>query len=491
MRRRADRPALSIALVLASAAACGPSPTVDAVPSLGEALGEVSPRFLSFSLDSGALAGFDFSRPALRSLAEQLGPAYLRLGGTASDQIFYDFSDAPVGGPPAGYAKVLTRSVFDSACEFAAALELEIVFTLNAGPGPRDPRGAWLPDNSRTLLEHARSIGCPIRVYELGHEINGFVVVHGEAAYVSGSQYAADMSVARQLVESIAPDARLAGPASAFWPVLGETSPVLPEFLAAAGDQVDIVTWHYYPQQSSACAVQSRPARRETLLDPINLSEFLTWARHVEGLRDEHAPGAEVWLGETGHALCNGEPGLSDRYLAGLWWVDQLGMAARLGQPVTVRQTLAGGSVGLIDKDTLTPRPDYFNSLLWKRLMGQRALSANLEELASGSGIELVRAYSQCASDEYPKGAVTLLVINLGLQTVWVEWAEVEGPAQIFRLSSPDLISRKLWLNDVQLSVTAEGTVGAFVPVEDDLMELPPRSYGFVVLPEAGAAACS
>ena len=74
-------------------------------------------------------------------------------------------------------------------------------------------------------------------------------------------------------------------------------------------------------------------------MDPVNLDEAGHWAGKVNGWRDRYAPGKAVWLGETGNAQYGGEPGLSDAYLGGLWWLDQLGLMARLGQEVVVRQS--------------------------------------------------------------------------------------------------------------------------------------------------------
>ena len=98
----------------------------------------------------------------------------------------------------------------------------------------------------------------------------------------------------------------------------------------------------------------------------------------MKALRDQYAPGKPVWIGETGGAQFGGEPGISDAYLGGLWWLDELGLAARSGVEVVVRQTLSGSNYGLIDDKTLVPRPDYWNSWLWKRLMGQEVFAFHL-----------------------------------------------------------------------------------------------------------------
>jgi hypothetical protein len=61
-------------------------------------------------------------------------------------------------------------------------------------------------------------------------------------------------------------------------------------------------------------------------------------------------------VGETGSAYGGGAPGLSDSYVAGFLWLDKLGLTARLGVDVVVRQSLFGGTYGLLDP-ALEPLP--------------------------------------------------------------------------------------------------------------------------------------
>ena len=86
-------------------------------------------------------------------------------------------------------------------------------------------------------------------VWELGNEINGFIVAHGFT--LSGEQYAADMAVARALVDQVAPGALLAGPADIYWPRWGELISTMPEFLRSPARW----TW---PQCSAAHAPGAR-----------------------------------------------------------------------------------------------------------------------------------------------------------------------------------------------------------------------------------------
>jgi heparanase 1 len=472
-------------------------------------IGRVDERFLSFAVDSSQVVGghwwagdgqsaggvsqeltdpYDFSRPRLRQLAAALAPAFLRIGGSEADKLYYDLSDAPVDEAPEGYEFVLDRATWSGAAEFARAMGFDLMFTLNAGPGPRDADGQWTPDNARALLEYAVARHDPVGVWELGNEINGYQLVFGPGFRVDGEQYAADFATLRALVDEVDRTARLAGPASAFWPVVGEMAAVLPGFLRYGGQLTDIVSWHYYPTESRRCPLAVRKARPDTMLRARYLDEVTRWSTHVGELRDEYAPNAQSWLGETGHAQCGGEPGVSDRYGAGFWWLDELGLMAREGVPVVVRQTLSGSDYGMIDDATLRPNPDYWNSVLWKRLMGPRVLAATVDP-----GVN-VRTYAHCTPGR--PGAVTLLALNLN-ETDAIALRikpRASEDLELYLLTSSGATSPDVLLNGELLEVTEPDGV---LPPLDPLavaggraIELPALSYAFVLLPDAAPAAC-
>jgi heparanase len=465
-------------------------------------LGELPPEYLSFSIDASQLVGgkwwnpdaagqemgsgtvhapvFDFNRPRLDALTAALAPAYLRVGGSESDKVFYDLTSDGLTPPaaPAGYKSVLTRSEWDALNDFVARNQLKLVFTLNAGPGPR-VNGAWDPANARALAAYSAQKGYPIYAWELGNELNIFWFVHGFGAAVSPAQYQRDLDTARELAE-LTPGARLAGQGSAIWPVLGEPLGFfygyLPEYLRLAGTQVDQVSWHYYPQQSRRGPVASRRASPARLLDPRNLDEAALWALRVRDWRDAYAPGKPIWLGETGNAQFGGEPGLSDAYLGGLWWLDQLGLLARYNTQVVVRQTLSGMNYGLIADETLSPRPDYWNSLLWKRLMGPRVHPA----VASG-GDGRLRAYAQSDGD----GRLTILAINLDpARSAEVNLPGLHGRGcSAYLLSAPDLFGTTLLVNGVPLAIGPDNSFPQISGVScGETISLNPLSYGFLVI---------
>jgi heparanase len=326
-----------------------------------------------------------------------------------------------------------------------------------------------------------------VAVWELGNEVNGYPFVYGASSAVTADQYAADFAKARALVDTSSPGAKLAGPASAFWPLSGEINAILPSFVAKAGASIDIVTWHYYPQESVRCPVAELRASPKIVLSPEHLDAVKGWAAQVEMAQAMSAPNAEVWLGETGSAQCGGEPGLSDAFVSGFWWVDQLGVMARRGEPVSIRQSLSGANYGLLDDDTLVPRPDYWNSLVWRRLMGTVVLDAQVTDPD-----DRVRAHAHCTQSG-ASGAVTMVAINLSqtdAATLQVSGASTSG-AEVYLMTASDLASKVVLLNGTALAAEADGTPPAFTGAPlDGSLTLPPTSYAFIVLPNAGAAAC-
>jgi heparanase len=475
-----------------------------------ESRGEVDERFLSVALDTSQVLGgrwwsrdansiefgrgdqrtaaFDFSRARLRTLAAGLAPAYLRVGGTEADVVYYDMS-ATGGAPPKPYELVLTRDRWDSLNEFARNVGYKLIFTVNAGPGTRTDGGRWSSQNADALLEYTRSAGYDVPVWELGNEVDGYWFTHGLSGRVSGKQYAEDLATFREHVHSVFPGSKVAGPAAFFWPVTGEAGSFvvdfMRDFLAAGGPSADVVTWHFYPQQSRRCPVATRRASPTELLDPVALDEAAKWADRVDDLAAKYAPHAPVWLGETGNAQCGGEPGVSDRFVGSLWWVDELGLSARHGQGVVVRQTLSGSNYGLLEDERLEPNPDYWASLLWKRLMGRVVLGVQ-----TSNGDDFVRTYAHCTPDG---NGVSLLAVNLHADrhaTVRVEGYGAD--ARLYLVTAPSLASPDAYLNGKRLRFDQElpALEPALGAVRDGAVDLPPASYAFVVSPDADAAAC-
>lgn len=479
------------------------TPPAAAVPvriDTDQPIARVSPRFLSVGVDFAQVAGgefwdptggvdagaveggsavvapYEFDRPALRRRVAPLAPLYLRLGGTESDQLVYEAA----GQRPGEGQTLLTNAQWDAAMAFASAVGADVLVTLSATQ--RLPQGAWDSGPARALIRRSVAAGDPVAGWALGNEPNYFTVNYGGP---TPEQLAADYEAFADLVHELDPDALVLGPSTAYWPTQGEMVPALQPLLAGAGDSVDVVTWHYYPQQSERCPIALRRASVEQALTPDFLAEVETWAAEVEARRDALAPDAPVWLLETGNAQCGGQPGLSDTARATFWWLDELGRMARRGQQVVVRWNLSGADYALLREPDLAPNPDWWASVLWRRLMGTTVL--DVAPLGSG-----LRVYAHCAA-EGTAGAVTALVVNLADRetTAYVDGVDQTG-ARRYLVTTPDLGSRRLEFEGELLSLGDDGALPSLdgTSLDPAWLTLPPTSFAFVELPAAGAAAC-
>ncbi|MGE0551105.1 MAG: hypothetical protein AB7R00_28855 [Kofleriaceae bacterium] len=493
-------------LAVSSLAACHGSEgrSVAVTVDVSASAARVSDRFVGVAIDTAQVVGgefwdpantdpsapnvpvppYDFSRPRLRELARALAPAVLRIGGTDADLTYYDLSDTPVTTPVAPDKWVLTRAQWDAVREFAALIGSPILFTLNAGPARRTESGSWVGDNAQTLIDYSVANGNQVAVWELGNEVNLYPFIHRLS--LEAVDYAADTVTARALLDERAPGALLAAPSSAYWPVTGEFRPFYPAFMNAGSANIDLVTWHYYPQQSGRCPFATREAEPGLLLDPANLDEVGTWATEVEASRDQRDPNIPVWLGETGHAQCGGQPGLSDAFEASSWWVDQLGLIARRGQPIVIRQTLSGGSYGLIDEATLEPNPDYWATLLWRRVMGPNVLAAT-------SSDPTLRVYAHCTPGA--PGSVTVVAINLDPIEPAIASIEagVTSAAEVYIVTAASRDARTVTINGEPAVVGGDNVPVVPAARARDAGEIfvPPASFTFAILTGAAATACS
>lgn len=456
-------------------------------------LRQVDPRYLSYSIDISVLAGglwwegatrawrgmgtlpvppLSLERKKLNRLASALGPAYLRIGGSEADRLHY--FEAPAGEKQ---SLVLTREQWDSLQAFIGRHDLGLIFTCKYGLFRRSEHGNWDGTELERLLKYSAERGHRIDVFELGNELNAYWAFHGLRAQPSPKRLAEDYDRFSELVRSYYPEARISGPGSAFWPRLGEAfrpfSRITPRFLASLRNPLDIVDWHFYPFQSERSPVRTRAARLQHMLDPKSFAYFARYSRQLARLRDRFQPGAELWTGETGSAQCGGQPFLSDRWASSFWWADQLGLGARLGQRVMVRQSLIGGDYGLVDRLTLKPRPDYWVSWLWRQLMGERVYQVHSAE-------PRLRAYLH----SHPDGkSMTLLMINLHSEPLGLRLRGFGKPLASYTLTARQTGSRKVRINGVKPRLR-KGKVKLmdfpFWPAPD---ELPPHSISFWVVP--------
>ena len=149
------------------------------------------------------------------------------------------------------------------------------------------------------------------------------------------------------------------------------------------------------------------------------------------------------------------------------------------------------------------PNPDYWTTILWRSLVGKLVLGTD----AKINHGRQVRVYAFCsAKDLGYDGGVTLAVVQTKEGEVELD-VEVlsqtvgaRGRADLYWLTSypGQPISRDVFLNGDVLRVVDEETMelpplremAVHLTAEQPIV-LPPKSYGFVVLPDAGAGECT
>lgn len=461
-------------------------------------------RFVSASIDTSLLVGgfwwqgsgktrrglgtervepVNLGDKKLRKMASHLNLAFLRIGGTEADQLIYRVKKKHNKGryadePPEG-SYYLDRRRWKDVEQFCLAAGSELFITLNAGPGRRKDDDEWKGKNARSLIRYSMKRGKSMPIWELGNEVNAYPFFHGRGNGVSPVRYAEDIGKLGRILEKEG-GGRTAGPALVVWPVVGEVLPFLRRFLKALsseGDTLDILTWHFYPQQSFRSPVATRRARPYTLLNPRNLDVLGRNAERVRRLSRRYLPGAELWLGETGHAQCGGEPGLSDRFISSLWWLDSLGQMALSGHKQVIRQSLIGGDYGLINYRTGGPNPDYWATILWNLLMGEEVYRLKKR----GRGSRKLRIYLH--SHPRRPGVLSLLVINLDRKREGVLQVPgtFSGPMEQFLVTADSLFGSGVYLNGTALVLDDDFGLPRLSgrPVKRPEVRVAPGSYGF------------
>lgn len=433
-----------------------------------------------------ARAAANLMNSRLIALTRALAPLYIRYSGTTANSVYFHDSDTP---PPAkapdGYTVVLTRAGWKGAVDFARAVNARIVTSFSNSAGVRDASGTWTPRMAASWLAYNRSIGGRIYAAELFNEPNAPDYPRLPKGFTP-AEFARDYAVFSAATARLAPDMKRAGPGTANVgvPGIGALSGIGSDDYAktSPAPRFEIVSYHFYPAVAQRCVPETSP---QGLSADRALSE--EWLARPDAelarqkvVRDRYAPGAPIWLTETGGAACGGlrwQPTFLDMFR----FLDTEARLAKQGLDAMFTHALISGSNGVIDEKTLEPNASYWGAVLWRQLMGARVLDA-------GENRPGLHTYAHCLRGV--RGGVALLVINL---TSGQKALRVPGKAQVYALTSPELQSRTVLLNGAALAVGADNRLPAMAPrpIAGQPVELPGQSITFIALPAAGNRNCA
>lgn len=458
----------------ASAPNAGAQPAVNAPTGMDPSLYQYRPPI-------------DLSNRRLRKLAAALGPAYVRVSGTWMNSTYFPNSDetAPPQ-PPAGFNSVLTRKEWKGVIDFARTVDARIVTSFAVSQGTRDAAGVWTPKVAQAFLEYTKSAGGDIAAAEFMNEPT-FAEMGGAPKGYDAQAYARDFTVFHAWAKVNAPQMRILGPGG-----VGEGTPIAPtsmhllttdDILRATGPVFEIFTYHSYGAVSQRCAIMGAAA--ETASDAALSADWLSRGASAEAyyaaLRDRFEPGKPMWNTETGQAACGGDRWAST-FLDTFRYLNQLGSLARLGVQVQIHNTLDASDYGLLDEQTLEPRPDYWAALLWRKLMGTTVLDPG------PSAAPNLHLYAHCLRNQ--PGGVAVLAINADKESGQTLQAPTE--AERYSLTASELISPTVDLNGKRLELGPRDALPALQgrAVHSGTITLAPASITFLTFSQAGNASC-
>jgi heparanase 1 len=412
----------------------------------------------------------DLANARLRQLASALAPAYVRVSGTwANSTYFADSNNAPAAAP-AGFNGVLTRPQWRGVIDFSLAVNAKIVTSFAISAGTRDAAGVWTSEQARRLLDYTRSIGGRVTAAEFMNEPD-LAAIGGAPEGYDAEAYGRDFRIFHAFVKQAAPDLLILGPGT-----VGESSTAA-DLLAATAPGLDVISYHHYGAVSQRCAGRSGP---EAALSEPWLSLTDRSLDFYKSLRDRFAPGKPIWLTETAEAACGGDPWAAS-FLDTFRYLNQLGRLARAGVQVVMHNTLAASDYGLLEENTLRPRPDYWGALLWRQLMGTTVLDATLPL----SGLHI---YAHCLRNV--PGGVALLVINADRLAPHALTLPIASKR--YTLDTDDLLDEQVRLNGRRLALDAGGELPPITgtPASAATLTFEPATITFLGIAEAANESC-
>lgn len=495
------------ALVALTGAAQAPAPALQLAKL--QKLGTTSERYQSYNIEMVEVTGgrfwapyggpaderyrqrppIDLTDPKLIALAKALGPSLLRVSGTWANNTYLEAAGENLSAPPAGFVQVLKRDQWKNVVAFSKAVDAPIVTSFAVSNGTRGSDGVWTPAQAQRLLDLTREAGGSLYAAEFFNESNMPGAAPEMPKAYTAANYAAEFRLFRDWARKAVPEMRILGVGGVGEAGLLKDVPVPAEMgthvstedmMKANPDSVDAVSYHFYGSVSQRClGLGIGTAVKENALSAAWLDLTVRDYAYYAALRDKFEPGKPMWNTETAQAACGGSPWAST-FLDTFRYLNQNAALAQKGLQVVMHNTLAASDYALIDRDTMTPRPNYWAAVLWRRTMGQTVLAS------PKSPSPAMRLYAHCLAGK--AGGVAVMALNTGEAAQRIN---LGGKGLGWTMTGTPLDTRSVLVNGHQPALEADlkftGLEGAAI---SGTTTIPGQSVAFFAIPGAANPAC-
>jgi heparanase len=155
-------------------------------------------------------------------------------------------------------------------------------------------------------------------------------------------------------------------------------------------------------------------------------------------------------------------------------YLEEHARLAQKGVRAIAHNTLAASDYGLLDENTFAPRPNYWASLLWRKLMGTTVLKPNSLPVPG------LHVYAHCLRDT--PGGVALLSINTDRNSS--QMLAVSAPSERYTMTAAKLEDTRVELNGKELKLKMDDSLPPLtgVPTPARPITVAPASITFLAL---------
>lgn len=419
----------------------------------------------------------------LRQRARALGPAWVRVSGSWATKTYYDLEETTHGIPPKGYASVLSRSQWLGVLDFVKNTGGKLLISISNCEGDHPNGGPLDLTQTKKIFDFSHACGKDIDAAEFMNEPNMGELSGAPKGYTA-EDFVRDQNLFYGWVKKHYPRCLLVGPCTLGDGPLGKGNPKamgagigggmqlfsVHDLMHGTEHPLDVFSYHYYNGVSERLAALMPEAHwsAEEALSDAYLSVAQKNTEAYLPLRDRYAPGAPLWVTESGDAGGGGTTWAST-FADVFRTLNELGSFAALTEGVIFHNTLASSDYGWLRHGTFEARPNYFAVLLWTRLMGEQVFDASP---LCGDGYKVY-----CHERRKGEGLVYLVINHSETQPLPLTLPR-EG--QIYLLTADRLRAKEIRLNGIPLSPRDE--FATLPPPAPAPAQLPPASCAFLLL---------